>query len=68
MDVNYFNILSNEVTSSIISFLDATSFFQFCRCSQALFEFNNITNEHWRIFYSIQWCVDDGELAVYSEE
>jgi hypothetical protein len=64
---NLFVILADEVLLCIASFLDARSFFHFCGCSHALKEFSHVSNEQWRIFYSIQWCVYDRELRGYTE-
>jgi hypothetical protein len=64
---NLFVILADEVLLYITSFLDARSFFHFCGCSRALKEFSHVSNEQWRIFYSIQWCVYDRELRGYTE-
>jgi hypothetical protein len=66
-DINYLSVLSNEVISYILSLLDAPSFIRFCGCSRALKEFSHATNEQWRIFYSIQWYIDDRELQSYNE-
>jgi hypothetical protein len=68
MEVNPFDILSNEVTSNIIGYLDARSLFRFCGCSAGLQEFKNLSNEHWRKLYSIQWLVGEQELCIYGNK
>eukprot|EP00029_Vermamoeba_vermiformis_P005337 TRINITY_DN1829_c0_g1_i2.p1 TRINITY_DN1829_c0_g1~~TRINITY_DN1829_c0_g1_i2.p1 ORF type:complete len:803 (-),score=143.99 TRINITY_DN1829_c0_g1_i2:68-2476(-) len=65
-DINYFDILSNEIIAGVVSLLDLDSLFRLARTSKQLSAFKEISNEQWRRYYAQRWLVEDKELALYS--
>lgn len=65
INIDYFDLLSNELVAGIVNYLDLVSLYRLASVSHRLQAFKQISNEQWRQYYAQRWFAEDKELAIY---